>query len=317
MTEIFVADIGGTNCRFAIFNIDKQSRLSFVEELWLKTKSFNSFESLLAVLKSTNKKFSISNFEIIVLAVPAPVIGDSIINMVNIDWAINIKSLKLKHASSKIHFINDFTAQAYGCLTKAIDSAKIIKKGKLLLNSDIAVVGAGTGIGHGAIKYDERCGYIPLPSEAGQIAFPFTREEELKYRKFVIKITGCEYPTNDMIVSGPGISLLHRFFTGEDLPPEQVTGKISNNSETTEWFSRFYGRCCKNYCLSVLASGGKLVLSGGLAAKNEILVNNDIFREEFINSPLKADLLKQITVYLNYNEKIALWGAAQFCACSR
>ena len=131
MHKTLVADIGGTNCRFAIFTIDNRNSLSLVDELWLNTTSFDSFESILAALESLNQKFLISKCEKIVLAVPAPIIGDNIIKMTNIEWSINIELIEKKYASSSIYFINDFIAQAYGCLTKAVDSAKIIKEGKL------------------------------------------------------------------------------------------------------------------------------------------------------------------------------------------
>lgn len=307
-----MADIGGTNCRFAVFGMDSENRLNLVDEVWLQTTSFDSFENMLATLESRYHNFCISTYEKAVLAVPAPIIGDNIIKMINIDWPINIELLEKKYTYSSICFINDFIAQAFGCLTTAADSAKIIKEGKASTSIDIAIVGAGTGLGHGVIKFNKGHGYLPLPAEAGQIAFPFTREEEFEYSKFIMELTGCVYPTSDLVVSGTGLSMLHRFLTGEDLPANEIAGKLSLNVKTTRWFSRFYARSCRNYCLNILASGGKLFISGGLAAKNEFLVNNDVFREEFTNCPLKTKLLEQISIYLNLDEKIGLWGAALY-----
>ncbi len=314
MKDILVADIGGTNSRFAIFQSEGET-LHFVEDIWLRTNDYNSFEELVSHLSDLNGHFSLSHFSILVFAVPGPVMGDEPIRMSKLDWPIDIVKYRAAHAESPAHFINDFVAQAFGCVTDIARQARLIKQGVRQDHSACAVVGAGTGLGHGALIHDGSR-YVSLSSEAGHTAFAFVTDEEVEYGRFLVHKTGCAYPISDQVVSGPGLSLLHEFLTGKELPPHEVAAEISIDSETTRWFARFYGRCCRNYCVSVLPCGGKLFVSGGLAAKNQFLVDNDIFRQEFINSPLKAPLLPDMPVYLNSNESIALWGAALYGVCN-
>lgn len=82
-------------------------------------------------------------------------------------------------------------------------------------------------------------------------------------------------------------------------------------SATVQWFARFYGRASRNYALSVLPFGG-FYISGGVATKNPFLVDNDTFRDEFVNSPVKRKLLETIPVRLLRDPFSGLWGAAYY-----
>ena len=77
------------------------------------------------------------------------------------------------------------------------------------------------------------------------------------------------------------------------------------------WFTRFYGRVCRNYCLSQIIDN-RLIISGGLAAKHPDLIQNDDFLQEFYNGADNAyrQWLKEIRIVLNRDEDIGLKGAA-------
>lgn len=311
MNKIVVCDIGGTNSRFAIFSRNIGSPIRLESEIWQKTNNFESFEDLLSELDKKYEDYNIAKYQNFVVAVPGPIISEDTLSFPNVKWTISKSNIGKLFPDTNISFINDFIAQAYGCLTEASDNAMPIIAGKYTQH-DIAIIGAGTGTGHGAIKKISGGTYLHLPSEAGHITFPFIGNSEFEFRDFLIKKTGNSYPVCNNVVSGPGLSLLHQFFTGKKLEPHEVAKEINIKSETTEWFSMFYARCCKNYTLTILASGGQLFVSGGVAIKNPFLIDNDIFRNEFINCPSKLNLLKSIPVYLNRNEKIGLWGAAYY-----
>jgi glucokinase len=63
----------------------------------------------------------------------------------------------------------------------------------------------------------------------------------------------------------------------------------------------------------VLATGG-VYISGGVAAKNPLLVTHPEFAREFRNSPTYGDLLKTIAVRLVRDEQTGLFGAAWVAA---
>ncbi len=311
MKKIFVVDIGGTNSRFALFEVHSHCSMSLINSIWLKTGDARSFEELIKQQETGCPELIISDCDALVVAVPGPVLDEKRVEMVNVAWAIDIGQLK-KRFHLPIYFINDFMAQGYGCLTQATSDQIKIKDGKSCTPCDIAVVGAGTGLGHCYLKSDGSGGYIPIPAEAGQIPYPFINQEELDFRTFILEKTNIQYPTGDTVVSGPGLALLHNFLTGEDLAPDQVARKIAPENDTTKWFAKFYARSCRNYCLTKLSSAGMLFIAGGLAGNYPFLVNNDTFRNEFVTSPLKSPFLDQLPIYLNTNENNGLWGAALY-----
>lgn len=311
---MLVCDIGGTNSRFACFQQEVHNLL-LESAAAVKTNDFASFELLLDALKENGNRFNVQQHSKFVLAIPGPVTPADVLSFPNIKWEISKSNLKKLYPDTEISFINDFTAQAYGCLTEAVANALPLIKTEQT-RDDIAIVGAGTGLGHGTLKKTAQGGYLHLPSESGQIPFPFTADEfEQRYRAFIVQQTGITHPVGDNVVSGSGLSLLHHFITGKEISPSEVAAEIDAASETTQWFAKFYARDCRNYVLTTLAGGGKLFISGGVAIKNPFLVDNDAFRNEFLQgSDTAQDVLAHISVSLIRDERIGLFGAACYAS---
>lgn len=306
--KILAADIGGTTSRFLAFEAAEAGTLTTASEIVkLETASAASFAELLAqvwpVLGITPKEFAMA-----CLAVAGPIRDGVYCKPPNIAWDIDVSGAMTDLKLARCLLINDFVAQAYACLTEAVSGALLIKAGQADPHGALAVVGAGTGLGHCALlPVGEEV--VPVPSEGGHAGFPFVGPEEAAFEAFAREAANRPYCHGDLIVSGPGLSLLHRFLTGEDLPPEEVAAKLTAESPTQVWFSRFYGRACRDYALTVLATRG-LTIAGGVAARNPLLVQTPHFVEEFTSSPSHADLLGRIPVHLNLNEDSGLFGAA-------
>jgi glucokinase len=314
MNTFLICDIGGTNSRFACFQ-QTGNDLLIESATAVKTNDFDSFEELLNTLKKNGRQFDVTQHSKFVLAIPGPVTPADVLSFPNIKWTISKSSLKKLYPDTEISFINDFTAQAYGCLTEAVANALPLINAEQTQN-DIAIVGAGTGLGHGMLKKIGASDYVHIPSEAGQIPFPFAADEfEQRYRTFIVQQTGIANPVGDAVVSGRGLAMLHQFLTGKSLSPSEVVAEIDAASETTRWFAIFYARDCRNYVITTLAAGGKLFISGGVAMKNPFLVDNDAFRNEFLQgSDTAKNVLAHISVFLIQDERIGLFGAAYYAA---
>ncbi|WP_417914122.1 glucokinase [Candidatus Electronema sp. JM] len=311
---MLVCDIGGTNSRFACFQ-QKGNNLLLESAAAVRTNYFFPFEELLNALKEQGSHFDVHQHSKFVLAIPGPVTPADVLSFPNIKWTISKSSLKNLYPDTEISFINDFTAQAYGCLTEATANALPTISADQA-QDDIAIVGAGTGLGHGTLKKISESAYAHIPSESGQIPFPFTADEfEQQYRAFIVQKTGIAQPVGDDVVSGRGLAMLHQFLTGKKLEPSEVAAEINAASETTLWFAKFYARDCRNYVLTTLAAGGKLFISGGVAMKNPFLVDNNSFRSEFLQgSETAKNVLAHISVSLIQDERIGLFGAAYYAA---
>lgn len=310
--HILAADIGGTNSRFGHFSL-VQGRLELLQCLWLPTREAESFPALLDQLAGQGFDFLPETADFLAVAVAGPVRQGLYCAPVNIPWELDLertaKALRLPR--ERVHLLNDFEAQALACTTSLRDSAREILPGTPAPDGTVGVIGAGTGLGKCALRPLPGGGWITVPSEGGHSDFPFLDAEEQDYARFVQHETGHRQCIGDRIVSGPGLSLLHRFLTGQTLEPAAVTALFAADLGclTLDRFARFYGRACRNYALEVLATGG-LFIAGGVAARCPVIVEHHAFEREFRHSETHPELLARIPVRLISDQNSGLWGAA-------
>ncbi|CCO24865.1 glucokinase [Maridesulfovibrio hydrothermalis] len=309
MGLILAVDIGGTNSRFAAFEAGSQGQPVMKEKVWLSSTQAGSFGHLLQMLEQSEFPYSPQDFDIAVIALAGPVIRGVYCNVTNVDWDVDFSNGSAVYGFKDAVLINDFVAQAYACRTSAVQGCKVIHQVDISPVGTVGVIGAGTGLGHCALVPAPAIGFIPVPSEAGHITFPFETAEELDFCAFVKERRGISYCYGDEILTGKGLNVLHHYLTGEDLKPREVAAKMAEGGLTLEWYAKFTARCCRNYALSVCATGG-LYISGGIIAKNPFVVDQPVFMEEFLRSSSMKDLLKRIPVFLNDNQDSGLYGAA-------
>lgn len=308
--NLLAIDIGGTRSRFAhcYYQSASEFQIEHIFETETCQANIKKFQDLLAVYEATkpNLFLSLEEYKLISIAIAGPVNGRTS-TPPNIAWDIDLDEIDYL---SKTYLINDFVAQAYAFLLP-----DTLNKQKLIRSNDhetgaIAIIGAGTGLGHCMLARTENGEYEVFPSEAGQACFPFNKDEK-NLELFVLDKTRQEYVTNDLMVSGSGLSLIHEFLTSSALSAEAIFTDTENNLQTLKLFSRLYGRACRNYCLSSYITG-KLIITGGIAAKHPELIDTTNFLDEFENSSSHRSILRKIAIYLNKDENIGLLGAANY-----
>ncbi len=310
MIRILAADIGGTNSRFASFSLH-DGLLKLQEKTTLGTATAESFEHLLDMLGRSGFSLPPGEADRIVLAV-AGVVEDGLrCDPVNIPWSLDLRQARREFGLRDAWMINDFEAQAFATRTRAVEQAKCVLSGTPRPGGTVAVIGAGTGLGKCALVPLAQGGFRAVPSEGGHSLFAFMHEEEYAFARFVRRETCREQVIGDMIVSGPGLRLVHKYLTGQWLEPKEIGGLIGQGQApgTLAWFSRFYGRACRNYALEILATGG-VYIAGGVAAGTPEILNHASFAHEFRWSETHGALLAPIPVMLNDNQDSGLWGAA-------
>ncbi|MCJ2163962.1 MULTISPECIES: glucokinase [unclassified Pseudodesulfovibrio] len=310
MAKILAADIGGTNSRFALFE-SHDAGLAMVDSIWLETHGAATFPQLLEQLWESDFSAHPGGFDAAVLAPAGAVIGGKVCPYLpNAPWGIDIREVNF--GTKAVCLINDFSAQAFACRTSAVENALVIQEGEGVDGETIGVIGAGTGLGYSALlKVGDN--WTALPSEGGHMAFPFIGRDEAEYAEFNRIESGRNWPEGDSVVTGLGLHLVHKFLTGEDLTPREISARITPESETTKWYARFYGRACRNWALGLMSLGG-FFIAGGVASKNPMFVNVPEFMNEFHNSHVYADFLHSVPVKLNGNEESGLFGAAFYGA---
>ena len=307
--RILAADIGGTNARFAEVKIDNLSRLNMSEPFVFPTwsDSIASFDQLLEYYSENRPAGSpdISEFDALSIAIAGAVSGHRA-TLPNIAWDID---LTVSRPVTSTFLLNDFFAQAHGFLDPdTFDRLQLVRPGGSSGPGSITIVGAGTGLGHAALlpAGGKR---IVVPSEGGHATFSFHGEDERRIESSMLARSGKSWLNGDDVVTGSGIAMIHEAITGTAVNPAEALKPEQEESPTCRYYSRFYARACRDYCLTMFPVEA-LIVSGGIAAKNPHVIESDSFINEFNDGRSYRHLLERIPIYLNRDQRIGIKGAA-------
>jgi glucokinase len=307
--NVLAADIGGTNARFADVRISGLSSVQVAEPVIFPTwsDSIDSFDALLEHYSSSKPPGhpDLEDYDALAFAIAGAVSGKRA-TLPNIPWDID---LSVSRPIRNAFLLNDFFAQAHAFLDETVfDELNLIRPGAGMGPGSIAIVGAGTGLGHAALKAVK--GHrIVIGSESGHCTFAFHGDGERRIEASMLGRSGKTWLSGDDVVTGAGAALLHESLTGEAVSPAEALARRTPDSETCTWFSRFYARACRNYCLAMYPVEA-LIVSGGIAAKNPHLIRSAAFLSEFNDGRSYRHLLERVPIYLNEDQSLGMRGAA-------
>lgn len=305
--RILAADIGGTHSRFAIASVSaRQLDLGPVFSMETRQSNVQSFTEFWDAFRrqAPPDMSETESFDAVSLALAGSVDGKSAI-LPNIDWDICEEDVR---SFSSLCLLNDFVAQAYALTSaEAVAGLDAIRHGSDHDSGCIALVGAGTGLGHCALYPQTHGEFLVAGSEAGHATFSFQGEQEKEIERRWLQDTGKPWLSNDDVVSGPGAARLHACICGETVTPARALAEMTG--ETASLFSRFYARACRNYCLGVFPVS-RLVLSGGVTIRNPHLVRSPAFAESFDDGGDYRNRLARIPIWLNSDPHSGIRGAA-------
>lgn len=315
-----VADIGGTNGRFALF-ANTESGLKLIAKKWVSTAQLENTASITKefldwryehLAANSEKLFShvcgkgstkITSFAAMVIAVAGPV-EEKKGCLTNACLTIDLEDADI---SCPARLVNDFEVQAWASLAPCGQNARLIAGPQKISHGTRAVIGAGTGLGAGMLLPDG-AGWRAMPSEAGHVSFPFLGNDENDFHAFLCSRLGLGFARGDDTITGRGLEILHEYLSGEKITAKEVGERaLQGPTPTLQWYARFYARACRNWMLTTLCNGG-LWIAGGIAAKNPLVITSHFFVEELYNAP--EDYLRSIPVRLIEDKDSGLWGGA-------
>lgn len=151
--ELVAVDVGGTNARFALAEVDPEGRIELGEPITLKTSDYAS-------LKTAWEDFSrIVNGPIpraAAIAIAGPVTGETV-RMTNNSWILHTGALDDQLGLEQVTVINDFGAVAHAVAQASADQFIHLTGPDRPLpdRGTVTVLGPGTGLG---IAYFHRSG---------------------------------------------------------------------------------------------------------------------------------------------------------------
>lgn len=331
-TCLLVADIGGTNSNFGLFDINDDGHAMLLS-VHIKSKEITSFATLVQDLVSYLHNTWNITITHACIAAAGYVTPDrktcTLTNLPNIH--INADEIKKAVGFTCVALLNDFEVIGYGLDRIASHELVNIHPGQVVHRANKVIVGAGTGLGKSILYWD--CGkerYMPVASEGGHADCSVQTDTEYAFMRFIQETEGHKCPISwEDVLSGHGIQRMYRFFKARDNHSPAHANFAENgphpdeifNSRTLDQhayntyklFATFYARCLKNLALDALAIGG-VYIAGGIAAKNLGLFQEASFRQEFVNCGKQQKLLENIPLYVITDYNVSLYGAATYMA---
>ena len=308
---VLVADIGGTNARFA--RIDGPN----TETVKCPSCGTSDHPGLVEAIRDSLAQIDGPAPKTLIAAVAGPVTGD-IIPLTNAPWVIKPADVLKELNLAQVVIINDFEAQALALPGLSGPDIEQIGGGTVRPNSTKFVLGPGTGLGAAAMIYAAGI-WIPVPGEGGHVEIgPVTKDDEAIWPH--IERMGGRVGA-ESILSGSGLPRLaravaasraadHRLTTGA-----AITKAASENDpialETLHLFARALGRVAGDFALSLLARGG-VYLTGGVTPRIDRFLNDGQFRAAFEAKAPHERLVQSIPTFIVRHPNPALEGLAAF-----
>jgi glucokinase len=302
---ILVGDIGGTNARLALVAQGER------EPSWERryaTADFGDFASVLATfIAETGTAISAG-----CLAVAGPVSDDGRrARLTNLPWAIDAGELAARFGIGRLILANDFAAAAMGVTVAPAETIVALQDGEPLAHAPKLVIGAGTGLGM-AILVPHGDGWRVLPGEGGHVGFAPLDEDQDR----VLQALRAEHGrvTAERVVSGPGLTAIHRILSGEILDPAEIARRAIIDADQAaldalDLFLSAYGAFAGDMAMAVMARGG-VYLAGGIAARLLPILPASPFLAAFNAKAEHADLIRKMPVAVVTDPSLGLRGAA-------
>lgn len=307
-----IADIGGTNARFALETAPQR----FGKIAVLPTKDYADLaEAVRAYLNSAgNPEISRAAF-----AIANPITGDRV-KMTNCHWAFSIEETRCALGLDTLLMLNDFTAQALAMPHIPADKLRQIGGGAAADGSPKAVIGPGTGLGVSGLIADGRGGWTALAGEGGHQSFaPF---DDLEAQIWMFARQKFGHVSFERFLCGAGLSLIHEALlsvegrSGTPAAPAEITAAaFSGGGETAELrrvldiFCAMLGTAAADLVLTLGARGG-VYLVGGILPRFADYFAASPFRSRFENKGRFGAYLRDVPAYLVLADYPGLSGAA-------
>lgn len=319
-TAFVLADIGGTNARFALYTPRSDGVIQLREPLQFRCRQFNDFSAALrAYLDQTGLDQTGPDHEGRLVrgasvSIAAPADGD-LIRMTNLDWTFSISEVKKAFNFQQMWVINDATA---ACLaTTRAAQLELIKPGHAEAGAVRINLIPGTGFGIGSIMPFENS-WLPIQSEGGHATLAAVSSEEFAVLQHITRQHGRAI--NDRVLSGPGMLRIYQALAevrgqqAADVDAKEMTRNALQNNDTTsvdalDMYCTLLGRLAGDLALIISAHGG-VYLSGDLLQRIGAERIAEHFNSGFNDKGKMTDKVNRIPVYLLHSEYPCLQGAA-------
>jgi len=317
MFPSIVADIGGTNARFALVTGEQNGQFILDNILILNGSQYASFSDALRAYIATLEGVKPLSA---CAAIAGPIDGDNV-RMTNLSWAFTQSQIRDEFGFHTFAAINDFASLAVA--TSALQPSHLVsvREGRRELQACKAILGPGTGLGVAGLAYNKGT-WLPIPSEGGHVNIAPATPLECDVVKAAMATHG--HVSAEVFISGPGlVNLYHalcavkgieaRKLEPKDVTGDGVSGRDSNCQLALELFCSFLGSLSGNVALTYGAKGG-VYLGGGVLPRIVDFVKASDFNQRFASKGVMSPYLQDVPVDIIAHPETAFVGAATWLA---
>ncbi|TQF26210.1 glucokinase [Bradyrhizobium sp. UNPF46] len=306
-TATLLADIGGTNARFAL---SADGRLGPISHM--AVGDFGTFQQALAAyLGDTAPPGTIRNA---IVAASGPIQHGRCV-LTNNSWIIDAAELCGNYGFSSVRLLNDFEAVGWALSRLPPESLLQLGGRERVEGAPLAALGPGTGLGM-VISIPHAGAPIVLPSEGGHstMAGGSLREDAVidhLRRRF-------GHVSSERVLSGAGLENLHDALASLDgvtVPRRRATditragieGTCPISRAAVDMFCAMLGSVAGNLALAIGAKGG-IFIAGGILRHMPGYLAASQFRTRFEGKGRLGTYLAPIPAYLVLDEDVAFVG---------
>jgi glucokinase len=291
-----IADVGGTNARFAMLRDGDFSRVE-IYAVADYDRIEDAVRAYLGDAAADDRPVEAA------FAVAGPVTGDRIV-MMNSPWSFSVAAMRREFGWDGLHVINDFAANALSVPEIPAELRLQIGDATPAANAPVAVLGPGTGLGAGGLV-PSPTGWIAVAGEGGNITFAPADSRE----SAIVDILRRQYAhvSAELLLSGPGLVNLYDCLCelagkpAAPSTPEDITnlypGCDPQRREAVSLFCAILGSFAGDLAMTFGARGGVYIM-GGIVPKIFEIFRHSQFRNRFESKGRYRDYLSAIPTYV-------------------
>lgn len=314
---VLVADIGGTNTRFALASGRGREIELQHPAVWMTLLHADLQTAIGAYLQSVGNPALAGA----AICAAGPVLGegdDAYVRLTNLSWDVSIAAIREAAGVAKPLLLNDFSAVAWSIPALHAGDVVQIGAGRARGNSPVGIVGAGTGLGISSLlPVGEK--FIPVAGEGGHVDLAPTNAREISIIYQLMQEYG--HVSAERVLSGPGLEALYMAIgaidgaqaqgrpTALDIASRARARTCPLSVEAVHLFCGWLGAVAGNLALTIGARGG-IYIAGGIVPGWGDLFEAGYFRHRFESKGRMKNYLADIPTFMVQREHPALLGLA-------
>ncbi|KQQ91623.1 glucokinase [Massilia sp. Leaf139] len=311
-----LADVGGTNARFALELAP--GRFDAVQVLACGDHA--TFADAMRAYLASPVVAAFGSVAHAAVAIANPVDGDQI-RMTNHHWQFSIEAVRREVGLDTLLVVNDFYALARS-LPHLADTDKVqVGGGAARAGAPLGLLGAGTGLGvSGLIPAGPS--WTALNSEGGHVTFSPANELEVAVLQYAWR--EFEHVSAERFLSGAGVELIYRALAhvqgvaSESLSAPEISrralaGECALSNQVLDVFCGMLGTVAGNLAVTLGAQGG-VYIGGGIVPRLGERFAASSFRQRFEQKGRFASYLAQVPTYVITAEYPAFLGVSAVLA---